>query len=236
MSFGLRNAAQTFQRFMDQVFRGLDFCYVYIDDLLVASKSPEEHLLHLRQVFERLRQYSLTISVAKSSFGQIELTFLGHKITAKGVLSLPEKVSAIKQFPKPSSVTQLCRFLGFINFYHRFIPNCAHLLHPLHIFLNNLPKSRSKQTLHWTKETSTAFQDVKDALASATLLSYPHPNAPINLMVNASNTAVGAVLQQQVNDEWQPVSFFSRSLSPREHKYSTLDRELLATFLAVKHF
>ena len=75
MPFGLRNAAQTFKRFMDQVFRGLDFCYVYIDDLLVASKSPEEHLL---QVFERLRQYSLTINVAKSSFGQIESTFFGH--------------------------------------------------------------------------------------------------------------------------------------------------------------
>ena len=134
MPFGLRNAAQSFQRFMDQVFRGLDFCYVYIDDLLVASKSPEEHLLHLRQVFERLRQYSLTINVAKYSFGQIELTFLGYKITAKGVLPLPEKVSAIKQFPKPSSVTQLRRFLGLINFYHRLIPNCAYLLQPLHLF------------------------------------------------------------------------------------------------------
>ena len=80
MPFGLRNAAQTFQRFMDQVFRGLDFCNVYIDDLLVARKTPEEQLLHLRQVFEQLRRYSLTINVAKSSFGQIELTFLGHKI------------------------------------------------------------------------------------------------------------------------------------------------------------
>ena len=121
---------------------------MYTDDLLVASKSPEKHLLHLRQVFERLRQYSLSINVAKSSFGQIELTFFGHKITAKGVLPLPEKVSVIKQFPKPSSVTQLRRFLGLINFYHRFILNCAHLLHPLHLFLNNLPKFRSKQTLH----------------------------------------------------------------------------------------
>ena len=96
MPFGLRNAAQTFQWFMDQVFRALDFCCVYTDDLLVASKSPEEHFLHLRQVFDRLRQYSLTINVAKSSFGQIELTFLGHKITAKGVLPLPERVSVIK--------------------------------------------------------------------------------------------------------------------------------------------
>ena len=236
MPFGLPNAAQTFQRFMDQVFRGLDFCYVYVDNLLVARKSPEEHLLQLRQVFERLRQYSLTINVAESSFGQIEWTFLSHKTTAKGVLPLPKKVSAIKQFPKPSSVTQLRRFLGLINFYHRFILNCAHLLHPLHLFLSDLTKSRSKQTLHWTEETCIAFQHVKDALASATFLSYPHPKVPINLMVNASNTAVEAVLQQLVNDDWQPFSFFSRSLSPRERKYSTFDRELLATFLAAKHF
>ena len=236
MPFGLRNAAQTFQRFMDEVFRGLDFCYVYIDDLLIASKSLEDHLVHLRLVFERLRKYSLTLNVAKSSFRQTELTFLGHKITAEGILSLPEKVSAVKQFSKPSSVNQLRQFLGLVNFYHRFIPNCAHLLHPLHLFLNNLPKSRSKQPLNWTEEASVAFESAIDVLASATLLNHPQPNAPINLMVDASNTAVGAVLQQQVKNSWQPISFFSRSLSPRERKYRTFDRELLATFLAVKHF
>ena len=142
----------------------------------------------------------------------------------------------MKQFPKPSSVTQLRQFLGLVNFYHCFIPNCAHLLHPLHLFLNNLPKSRSKQPLNWTEEASAAFQSAKDVLASATLLNYPQPNAPINLMVDASNTAVGAVLQQQVKNSWQPISFFSRSLSPRERKYNTFDRELLATFFAVKRF
>ena len=236
MLFGLRNAAQTFQRFTDEVFRGLDFCYVYVDDLLIASKSLEDHLVHLRLVFERLRKCSLTLNVAKSSFRQTELTFLGHKITAEGILPLPEKVSAVKQFPKPSSVTQLRQFLGLVNFCHRFIPNCAHLSHPLHLFLNNLPKSRSKQPSNWTEEASAAFQSAKDVLASATLLNYPQPNAPINLMVDASNTAVGAVLQQQVKNSWQPVSFFSRSLSPRKRKYSIFDRELLATFLAVKHF
>ena len=236
MPFGLCNAAQTFQRFMDEVFRGLDFYYVYMNDLLIASKSLEDHLVHLRLVFERLRKCSLTLNVAKSSFCQTQLTFLGHKITAEGILPLPEKVSAVKQFPKPSSVTQLRQFLGLVNFYHRFIPNCAHLLHPLHLFLNNLPKSRSKQPLNWTEEASAAFQSAKDVLASATLLNYPQPNTPINLMVDASNTAVGAVLQRQVKNSWQPISFFSRSLSPRERKYSTFDRELLATFLAVKHY
>ena len=113
--------------------------------------------MHLRLVFERLRKYSLTLNVAKSSFRQTELTFLGHKITAEGILPLPEKVSAVKQFPKPSSVNQLRQFLGLVNFYHRFIPNCAHLLHPLHLFLNNLPKSRSKQPLNWTEAASAAF-------------------------------------------------------------------------------
>ena len=235
MPFGLRNAAQTFQRFMDHLFRGLDFCYVYVDDLLIASKSLEDHILHLRTGFQRFRQYSLNLNVTKSSFAQTKLTFLGHKIRANGILPLPEKVSAIKQFLKPSYVNQRRQLLGLVNFYHRFIPNCVHLLHPLHLFLNNLPKSRSTQTLIWSEDASAAFQDVKDALASATLLNYPQPNAPINLMVDASNFAVAAVLQQKIGGSWQPISFFSRSLSPRERKYSTFDRELLATFLAVKH-
>ena len=95
MPFGLRNAAQTFQRFMDQVVRGLDFVYVYIDDLLVASSSPEEHEQHLRKLFARLAEYGLVINPDKCEFGKLELTFLGHHISKDGILPLQEKVQSI---------------------------------------------------------------------------------------------------------------------------------------------
>ncbi|PIK41367.1 gag-pol polyprotein [Apostichopus japonicus] len=109
MPFGLRNAAQTFQRFMDEVTRGLPFCYTYIDDVLVASNSPEEHTRHLKQLFARLADYGVVINPTKCQFGVPELEFLGHKLSSKGISPLPEKVQAIAEFPKAKFVTQTSR-------------------------------------------------------------------------------------------------------------------------------
>jgi hypothetical protein len=103
MPFGLRNAAQSFQRFMDQVLRGLDFCFDYVDDLLVASSSPEEHVRHLRLIFERLAAYGLTINPSKCVWGVPSLDFLGHRVSSKGIEPLEEKVQAVRTFPQPTS-------------------------------------------------------------------------------------------------------------------------------------
>ena len=124
MPFGLKNAAQTFQRFMDQVLCGLDFCYVYIDDILVASASPEEHQRHLRLIFERLTHHGL-INPQKCVFGAFCIHFLGHLVDSDGIHPLPSEVQAIVDFPQHH---QLQTFLGLINFYHRFIPGCARIL------------------------------------------------------------------------------------------------------------
>lgn len=113
---GLQNAAQTFQCFMDHVLRGFDFCYVYIDDLLVASSSPEEHKQHLRQIFERLRHYGIIINPQKCVFGASSVEFLGHFVDSNGIHPLPAKVQAIVDFPRPTSCRQLRTFLGLINF------------------------------------------------------------------------------------------------------------------------
>ena len=102
MPFGLRNAGQTFQRFIDEVLHGLDFTYAYIDDVLVASKNPTEHVDHLRQVFLRFQQYGIVINPSKSVFGIAKLTFLGHQVTPQGIIPLPDKVHAIRSFPLPS--------------------------------------------------------------------------------------------------------------------------------------
>ena len=122
MPFGLRNAAQTFQRFMDQVLRGLDFCYVYIDDVLITSHTPQEHKEHLRLVLQRFELYGILINPPKCALGIQELQFLGHHVNQLGVSPLPDQVQVIRDFPQPSILRQLRTFLGLVNSYHRFIP------------------------------------------------------------------------------------------------------------------
>nr|VZI24196.1 unnamed protein product [Spirometra erinaceieuropaei] len=231
MPFGLRNASQTFQRFVDRVLRGLSFVYAYIDDLLVASSTTEEHMEHLATVFDRLQQFGVVLNPPKCVFGVPSLEFLGHLVDSHGIRPLPSKVAAIRDFPPPTSKRQLQRFLGMVNFYRRFLPNCADTILPLTNLL-----SGSKRTFELTPAALTSFEQVKALLADATLLTHFHADAPISLMVDASNVAVGAVLQQSLPDSTVPLAFFSKKLSKAETRYSTFGRELLAAYLAVRHF
>ncbi|UYV70337.1 hypothetical protein LAZ67_7002562, partial [Cordylochernes scorpioides] len=183
MSFGLCNAAQTFQRLINEVLQGLDFAYAYIDDVLIASDSENQHVSHLQQLFGRLRDYGLTINETKCTFGQPSVKFLGFIITNAGISPDPQRVQAIKDIPIPDTVGKLRRFL-----------------------------------------------------ANAALLHHPFPEAPLCLTVDASDFAVGAALHQQVGNNFQPIAFFSRKLDTAQRKYSAYDRELLAVYLAIKHF
>ena len=233
MPFGLRNAGQTFQRFMDQVLQGLHFCFAYIDDVLIASSSQEEHEHHLREVLQRLSDYGVLINPSKSLFGVDSLDLLGHHVSSDGIRPLESKVTFVRHFPQPTTARQLREFLGLINFYHRFIPQCAHVLQPLNTMLAS---TRSSQQLVWTTETTAAYIRAKETLADATLLNHPKPSAPTCIVTDASETALGAVLQQLINGIWSPISYFSKKLKPAETRYSTFDRELLAIYLAIKHF
>nr|VZI45142.1 unnamed protein product [Spirometra erinaceieuropaei] len=228
MPFGLRNASQTFQRFVDRVLRGLPYVYAYIDDLLVASSTTEEHMEHLATVFDRLQQFGVVLNPSKCVFGVPSLEFLGHLVDSHGIRPLPSKVAAIRDFPPPTSKRQLQRFLGMVNFYRRFLPNCADTILPLTNLL-----SGSKRTFELTLAALTSFEQVKALLADATLLTHFHADAPISLMVDASNVAVGAVLQQSLPDSTVPLAFFSKKLSKAETRYSTFGRELLAAYLAI---
>lgn len=234
MPFGLRNAAQTFQRFIDEVLRGLDFCFPYIDDVLVASESEEQHMDHLRIIFNRLKQYSLVLNTNKSVFGQTQVKFLGYLVSHEGTLPLPDRVTDILQYQKPTTAKGLRQFLGMINFYRRFIPNASNTLANINDLLT--PNLKGKASISWTTETTQAFEHCKEQLAKATLLAHPHDDAPLSLVTDASDTAVGATLQQLVNKEWQPLAFFSKKLTSTEKKYGAYDRELLAIYLAVKNF
>ena len=233
MPFGLRNAAQTFQRFIDEVLRVLDFIYAYIDNLLIASDSEDEHICHLELLFQQLSSYGIVVNPSKCIFAASSLEFLGHHISANGIAPLPSKVQAIQDFLPPSTVRKLSEFLGLINFYRHFVPPCSSILQPLTDLLSNKCSSKS---FHLSDVALAAFNAIKTALANAILLVHPSPNAPYCLMVDASNIAVGGVLQQNINGIWHPVSFFSKRLQPAEMKYSTFSHKLLAIYLSIRHF
>ena len=231
MPFGLKNAAQSFQRLMDGILRDIPFAFVYLDDILVASRSSQEHAQHLEQLFKLLSANGLVINKAKCIFGAEELEFLGHHVSAIGIAPLPDRVAALRDSKPPQNRTGLQHFLGMINYYHRFLPGLAPILAPLHA-----QASGKGQSIEWSAECQASFDEVKEILARSVLLHHPLPDAPTSLTVDASSTAVGAQLEQRQGQSWVPLAFFSRKLSDAEKKYSAFDRELLASCSAVKHF
>ena len=187
--FGLSTSTQVFQRLIDTVTRGLSFVYAYIDDILVFSKSEEEHFKHLPIIFDRLNDYGLTINLKKCKFGRKEIKFLGHIITSKSVLTAPEKIEAIRNFERPKSVKSLRRFTGMVQFYAPSIPNLSRKL----VLLYDMIKGkRSSQSLSkCTPELIKRFEGAKDCLANYTALAFPAPHANISLVTDASNDAAG---------------------------------------------
>ncbi|UYV64474.1 hypothetical protein LAZ67_3000868, partial [Cordylochernes scorpioides] len=235
MSFGLCGAPATFQRFINQVLWGLDFVFPYLDDILVASKSEEEHESHLRAVFSRLDQYGLRINQAKTVLNVNNVEFLGYWITPEGIRPTESKVQAIVDYKKPETVQDLRRFLSMLNFYRRFLKNAAEDQAILNDFLKG-SKKNDKRSIPWTEEAEQKFIKCKTELSKAALLTFPDPECPLALFTDASDRAMGAVLQHFIDGAWKPIAFFSKKLSESLTKYSTYDRELLVIFSAIKHF
>jgi hypothetical protein len=232
MPFGLRIAAQTFQGFIDSLFKHLPFLFCYLDDIIIASHSLEEHHEHLRQIYTFLQENGLQINPAKCVFATAAVKFLGHRVDQDVVRPLKRHVQAISDFPPPpQDVKQLQQFLGMVNFYRRFLPGIARTLQPLTGSLKGAPK-----TLEWPPAAAAAFGSAKAALAAAVPLAHPAPNAVLSLATDASDTTVGGVLQQLNGRTWQPLAFYSKKLSGAGTRYSTFDRELLDAFSAVRHF
>ena len=226
MPFGLTNAPATFQSLMHKVFHSLlDRCVVvYLDDILVYSKSKEEHLDHLRAVLELLRQHQLYGKLSKSEFGKQKVEYLGHVVSADGIDVEPRKVEAVKNWPPPTDRHTLLQFLGLANYYRRFIKGHANVAVPL----TNLLKKENPW--HWEKPQQTAFETIKERLTTAPTLVIPDPNqGNVELTTDASLMAVGAILSQ----DGKPIAYYSKKLNPAEQRYPTHERELLAVVKAV---
>ena len=231
MPFGLRNAGCTFQRMMDQILGDVPHCFVYVDDLLIASPDAESHLHHVRQVFDRLRLHGLSINPAKCVFAKPEVEYLGMRVSSKGCFPLQKHTEVISTFPRPVDKKGLQRFLGILNFYRRFIKGAAGLLAPLTEALKG-----KVSTLSWTLEMNQAFSVARSVLSTVPTLVHPDPSAKVSLAVDASGSHVGAVLQQDVAGSWAPLAFYSKKLSSAESRYSAFDRELFAAYSALRHF
>jgi hypothetical protein len=216
MPFGLCNAGMTFQRMMDQLFFDMPCVFVYLDDLLVASRSVAEHKAHLRQVLQQPQSSGLVINSEKCVFGRDSLEFLGHRIHSSGVSPLPDRVAAIRSFPHPTNVVEMQAFLGLFNYYRRFVPAAARIVRPLTDALKG--GLRPQARLVWTDSMLAAFEAVHMAVSAATLLAHPSPAADLALITDASGSHVGAaVLQQRVaGHSWQPGLLFPKTECSRE--------------------
>lgn len=238
MISGLRNAGQTFQRYIFQAFGNLDFVFAYVDDVLIAYAENEKHL---HMVFKRLQEVSLRVNIDKCKFGQIELEFLGHTINSQGLLPKRERIKAIALYPRPKTVHDLRRFLGLINFHRHSIRLAAQTLEPLHVYLCN-SKKNDKTVIDWSPEAISAFNRIRNDFANVALLSHPFSDGQIRLVTDASDSGMGATLEQSPSDDpfsatsWKPLAFFSRKFTHAQRGYSTYDRELTSVFKSIKHF
>ncbi|XP_032895478.1 uncharacterized protein LOC116985123 [Amblyraja radiata] len=215
MPFGLKNAAQAFQRLMDCVCRGLDFVFVYLDDSLVDSRSRQEHCIHLRQLCQRLSDFGLAINASKCRFGVTAIDSLGHRVTAQGVVPLPTRVDAIRRFPRPTTVRGLQEFVGMVTFYHRFLPSAAAIMRPLfHLIAGH------RREVDWSMEATAAFERAKQALAEATMLVHPREDATTALTVDASEVAVSDPWSARQQRQLAYVSEYTTSIRFVEGKFN----------------
>ena len=229
--FGLKNAGQDFQRLMDEILGDIPRVFVYIDDILVASENMEQHLQDLDVVFKTLAANGLVVQRSKCVLGQPALEFLGYAVDENGIAPLPERVVAIRATTPPTSVKELQRFLGMVGYYRKFIPKAASHMYHLFEALKGKPKS-----LEWTADCQASFEAIKEALAGAALLFHPRPGATLALTTDASNLAIGGVLEQRGPRGWEPLAFYSSKLKPNEKMWPPYDRELLGAFKSIRHF
>ncbi|UYV71977.1 K02A2.6-like, partial [Cordylochernes scorpioides] len=230
MPFGLANAPSYFQSVMDRVLSGIGGVICYIDDVLIATASIEEHLALLKTIFARLAKYNIKLKKEKCLFLQKEIEYLGHLVTGEGIRPLDHKVQAIQKAKTPTNISELRSFLGLVNFYGKFIPNLPELLKPLHELLHK------KRPWVWTKECGEAIDKCKNSITSERVLVPYDTTLPLCLATDASQIGVGAVLSHIIEGQERPIMFASRTLSGAEQNYSQIEKEALAIIYGVTKF
>ena len=233
MPYGLSTAPATFARAIGIILFGLtyDICLCYFDDVIIFSKSLDEHCRRLQSVLQRFREHGLRVKASKCSFGADKVVYLGHSVSRTGVHTDPAKILAVHDMPPPTNLEQLRYFLGLAGYYRKFIPNFASIASPL----TELTKKDVAFT--WNNSHQAAFLQIKQCLCSAPILAYPQLDMPFILQTDASNVGLGAVLKQLDNfGRERVVSYASRTLTDREQNYATMEKEALAVVFGTRYF
>lgn len=230
LPFGLTNAPATFMTLMNDIFREFldQFVIVYLDDILIYSKTREEHLQHLQQVLQILRKHRLYAKLSKCEILKQKVEYLGHYISSEGISVDLRKVTVVKEWPIPTNISELRSFLGLASYYRKFVKGFSSIAAPLTLLLHK------DQPYKWDDTKQVAFDELKRLLTSAPVLLLPDPTKPFTVTTDASDIAIGAVLSQNQGKGEQPVAYESRKLSPAEQNYPVHEKELLAIVHAIK--
>lgn len=230
MPFGLHNAPATWQRLIDNVL-GHDLephVFVYLDDVVIVSQTFEQHLLILDEVFRRLREAKISVSIEKCQFCRHQMKYLGYVVDRNGLHVDPDKVKAMLEIPVPTNVKEVRRIVGTFSWYRRFIPEFSTIIAPI----TSLLKKKTK--FEWSDECERSFRAIKECLVAAPVLTCPDYSKPFVVQTDASAYGLGAVLTQPFDDGERVIAYLSRSLSRNERVFSTTERECLAVLWAIE--
>lgn len=235
MPFGISNAGAEMQRLVDNLLLHQfgDKVFAYLDDLLIATETFEEHIEILNKVFEALKQAGLTIKLEKCKFCREELKYLGYVINEKGLKTDPDKLKSIENFPLPSTAKQLRGFIGLCSYYRRFVKHFSSIIAPM---TSMLGKRKGKDGITWSEEALLAFNQLKKALTTAPVLASPDYTKRFTIHCDASSVGIGSTITQEIDGIEHPIAFFSRLLSKNERLFSTTERELLSVVDSINHF
>jgi hypothetical protein len=252
MPFGLTNAPAAFQAYINQALAGLVdvTCIVYLDDILVFSDTEEEHVGHVKEVLQRLREAKLYLKLSKCEFHTRETEFLGYIVCPEGVKVDPSRVATIQEWPMPRTVRDIRVFIGFMNYYRRFIANFSQIALPLTTLTQKGPdaargghaqRREESQPIKIEEKAKEAFKILKKAFLKVPILAHFDQERQTKVEVDASGGAICGILSQLVPDEargpqWRPIDFFSRKMGKYEYNYDTHDKELLAIDKSLEHW
>ena len=239
MPFGATNAPATFQRLMHDCLGDLNmnWCIVYLDDIIIFSDTKEEHLKRLEAVFQKLYAAGLKLKPSKCFFFREEIEYLGHVVSGKGIFTNPKKVEAVAKWPTPKTVYDVRSFLGFVGYYRRFIKDFSKIAKPIREVITGLEnqskRSAKKTFVEWTEAADSAFEHLKKLCISTPILAYPDYKLPFVLHTDSSSEGLGAVLYQKQNGKLRVIAYASRSVSKSESHYPAHKLEFLALKWAV---
>ena len=235
LPFGLADSGRKMQRLMDFVFGPCLEPYIlcYQDDLILATDTFEKHLEMLKLVAEKLKDANLTVNLEKCKFCRSSLPFLGFVVDQQGLHPDPDKVKAMVEFPRPTTVTQVKRFIGLTSYYRRFVPHFSTISAPITALISGKRKSNE---ISWTEEAIEAFDRLKSCLVTAPVLVSPDFTKPFVIQTDASNYGLAAVLIQEIEGFEHPIAYASKTMNPAQKNYTTTEQEMLALLFGVEAY